>query len=380
MKSVSTEKVSYRYVGVPRLAIDSVDFDAVGGRKTVLLGENGCGKSTLIYHLNGVFKPESGTVYYDGNPISYDRSSLTELRSEVGVVLQNPDDQIFSSTVEEDVAFGPLNMGLPREEVSERISWALEQVGMEEYAEVQVQRLSYGQRKRISIAGALALRPKVLILDEPTAGLDPQISREIMELADRSASRGVNVVISSHDINLTYSWADDLRVMRNGRIVFSGIPSDFFNDSQKVYLAGLIPPSVFSINHNIETIRGRNPNPYPKTMTQTIGKIFSTGESKGRIYIYSLDGEKIDQGALECAVGRKGITTAVYGPYARKSVFESKLRIDYYYNGIEGCIGEALANRDSLIICDRELKQSVLDAVGTMETFGTKIRTKEIIL
>ncbi|MGI5964553.1 MAG: energy-coupling factor ABC transporter ATP-binding protein [Candidatus Methanomethylophilaceae archaeon] len=380
MKSVSAEKVTYRYQGAPSAAIESVDFYAGSGRKTVLLGENGCGKSTLIYHLNGVYKPESGTVYYDGNPISYDRDFLTELRSEVSVVLQNPDDQIFSSTVEEDVAFGPLNAGFSREEVSERISWALEKVGMEEYAETQVQRLSYGQRKRVSIAGALALRPKVLILDEPTAGLDPQISKEIMELADRSASGGVNVIVSSHDINLTYSWADDLSVMRSGRIVFSGDPSDFFGNSREVYLSGLVSPSVFSINYNVETMRGRNPDPYPKTITQTVGKMFPSGESKGTIHIYCPDGGKIDQDALECAAGRKEITAAVYGPFARKAVSESKMRIDYYYNGIEGCITEALANRDSLLICDKELKKSVLDAVDAMETFGTAIRTKEIVL
>lgn len=361
-------------------AIDSVDFTAARGRRTVILGENGCGKSTLIYHLNGVYRPFSGTVFYGDRPMSYDKEFLSELRSEVSVVLQNPDDQIFSSTVEEDVAFGLLNQGLSREEAGERISRSLELVGMSEHAEVPVQRLSYGQKKRVSLAGALASFPEILILDEPTAGLDPQISRELMEIANSLSREGVSVVISTHDVNLIYPWAENLYVMRNGRMVFSGGPDEFFSDRRSVYLSGLERPSIFDINHNIDRLKGRAPAAYPKTMSQMVSGLFPSGPSTGTIFIYRTEGEAIDQDAIEEAVGKKGIPTAVYGSSARRSVTESKLRVDFYFNGIECCIREAMVNHDSLIIVDRGLMEYVTEAVEALRNYGTQIIVRELVL
>lgn len=379
-RDLRAEKVSYRYSNAKYNAIDSVDFKTANGRRTAILGENGCGKSTLIYQLNGVYKPLSGTVLYGDEPISYDKAFLSELRSDVSVVLQNPDDQIFSSTVEEDVAFGPLNLGLSHEEVGERIEWSLDRVGMLGFAEVPVQRLSYGQKKRVSLAGALALHPKILILDEPTAGLDPQMSREVMEITASLNREGITVVVSTHDVNLIYPWVDDLYVMRNGRIVFCGGPDEFFSDRSSVYLSGLEQPSIFSINHNIESLRGRMPKPYPKTMSQVVSKLFPVGSFTGTVYMYRTEGGRIDQAALEEAIGREGIPTAVYGSLARRSVSESKLRVDFYFNGIEGCIREAMVNHDSLIIFDSGLKSSVLEAFDALREYGTEIKIKELVL
>lgn len=379
-RDLRAEKVSYRYSNAKYNAIDSVDFKTANGRRTAILGENGCGKSTLIYQLNGVYKPLSGTVLYGDEPISYDKAFLSELRSDVSVVLQNPDDQIFSSTVEEDVAFGPLNSGLSREEVGERIERSLDRVGMLEFAEVPVQRLSYGQKKRVSLAGALASYPKILILDEPTAGLDPQMSREVMEITNSLNMEGITVVVSTHDVNLIYPWVDDLYVMRNGRIVFDGGPEEFFSDRSSVYLSGLEQPSIFSINYNMELLRGRSPRPYPKTMSQVVSKLFPVGSFTGTVYMYRTEGGRIDQAALEEAIGREGIPTAVYGSLARRSVSESKLRVDFYFNGIEGCIREAMVNHDSLIIFDSGLKSSVLEAFDALREYGTEIKIKELVL
>ncbi len=373
------DKVSYRYGNSNYNAIDSVDFTASHGRRTVILGENGCGKSTLIYQLNGVYRPVSGTVFYGDMPISYDKEFLTELRSDVSVVLQNPDDQIFSSTVEEDVAFGPLNLGLSREEVGERVGRSLERVGMSGFAEVPVQRLSYGQKKRVSLAGALASNPKILVLDEPTAGLDPQMSREVMEIANSLIREGVSVVVSTHDVNLIYNWVEDLYVMRKGHMVFSGGADEFFSDRPSVYLSGLEQPSIFGINHNMETLRGMIPASYPKTMSQMVSRLFPSGSSAGRIFIYQTEGERIDQDAIEEAVGKKGMPIAVYGPSARRSVTRSKLRVDFYFNGIECCIREAMVNHDSLIIVDRGLKEIVTEAVEDLRAYGTRISIRELV-
>lgn len=379
-KDLKTEKISYKYSNSRNKAIDSIDFKTSNGRRTALLGENGCGKSTLIYHLNGVYKPLSGTVTYGNEPISYNRDFLTELRSNVSVVLQNPDDQIFSSTVEEDVAMGPMNAGFSHEEVTERIISSLESVGMSEFAQVPIQRLSYGQKKRVSLAGALALHPKILILDEPTAGLDSQMSREVMEITDSLTKDGITVVVSSHDVNLIYPWVDDMYVMRNGKMIYSGGPDKFFEDRSSVYLSGLKQPLIFGINYNIESLKKKSVTPYPKTMSQIISKMFPMDGSTGTIFVYYTEGEKIDQHTLEEAVGKKGIPTAVYGSFARREASKSNLRVDFFFNGMEGCVSEAMINHDSLIIVDRNLKESLLKTLETLKEFGTEIRTREVTL
>lgn len=379
-KDLQTNNISFKYSNSKNNAINSIDFKTTNGRRTALLGENGCGKSTLIYHLNGVYKPLSGTVMYGGEVISYNKDFLTELRSDVSVVLQNPDDQIFSSTVEEDVAMGPMNAGFSHEEVTERIIWSLDSVGMSEFAGVPIQRLSYGQKKRVSLAGALALHPKILILDEPTAGLDSQMSREVMEITDTLNINGITVVVSSHDVNLIYPWVDDMYVMRNGRMIYSGGPDKFFEDRSSVYLSGLKQPLIFGINHNIEMLKKKSVTPYPKTMSQIISKMFPANGSIGTISIYCTDGEKIDQEALEEVVGKKGISTAVYGSFARRAVSKSNLRIDFFFNGIEGCVREAMTNHDSLIIVDRGLKDPLLKTLDALKEFGTVIRTREVSL
>ena len=178
-------------------------------------------------------------MLYDGKELDYSSKGLSKLRSKIAVVLQNPDDQIFSTTVEEDVAFGPMNLGLPREEVEKRVDEALFLVNMTEYRSRPSQQLSFGQRKRVAFAGALAMKPEVLIMDEPTAGLDPQMTHELMELTDELVHLGTTVIISTHDVAMAYSWAEELHVLQNGRLVFSGNSEEFFIDPVKVHLAGL---------------------------------------------------------------------------------------------------------------------------------------------
>ncbi|MCI5973973.1 MAG: energy-coupling factor ABC transporter ATP-binding protein, partial [Candidatus Methanomethylophilus alvus] len=191
MDVFNMEGVSFRHHDNLPFVLKDVDLSIPENGRTAVLGANGAGKTTLFYSLTGVYKPSKGEVLYRGKPVEYTKEGLTELRSEVAVVLQNPDEQMFSSTVEEDVAFGPMNIGVPRDEVGERIDRALRDVRMSDYRWSPLQQLSGGQRKRVAIAGALAVRPKVMIMDEPTAGLDPQSSMEVMELAERLHLEGV---------------------------------------------------------------------------------------------------------------------------------------------------------------------------------------------
>lgn len=222
---LETKDLSYSYASRKHAKpLDGVSVRIDAGVRTAVLGANGAGKSTLFYSLNGILKPKSGEVLFKGSPLEYTREALRELRSSVCVVVQNPDEQIFSSTVEEDVAFGPLNMDLPRDEVEEKIVDSLTKVGMLEYRNKPATHLSYGQRKRVALAGALAVDPEVLILDEPTAGLDPRMSAEMLEIVDLLTAAGTTVILSTHDIDMAYAWAEDAHILSTGHCVYSGPP------------------------------------------------------------------------------------------------------------------------------------------------------------
>ena len=182
-------------------AINGIDFEVEEGQMISILGPNGAGKSTFFLHFNGIIEPTSGEIYIEGKKLEYDKKSLLEARAKVGVVFQNPDDQLFAPTVFEDVAFGPMNMGLPEDEVKKRVENALEVVGMTEYSHKAPHHLSGGQKKRVSIAGILAMQPKVMVLDEPTSGLDPNGASAIMQLLYDLNSDGMTIIVSTHDVD-----------------------------------------------------------------------------------------------------------------------------------------------------------------------------------
>ena len=209
---VEVDDVTFSYEGAAKPSLDHVTVNIKKGVKTVILGSNGAGKSTLFYQFNAVEKPDSGQVRVMGQPAKYRGKRLKEIRSQIAVVLQNPDDQVFCSTVQDDVGYGPRNMKLPPEEIKERVDKALFETGLTEFREKNTLQLSYGQRKRLALAGALAMRPEVLVMDEPTAGLDPQMALELMELAEQLHNNGTTIVISTHDVDLAYAWADEIHV------------------------------------------------------------------------------------------------------------------------------------------------------------------------
>ncbi|MDD3379234.1 MAG: ABC transporter ATP-binding protein [Candidatus Methanomethylophilaceae archaeon] len=374
-----TQDLCYKYSRNKNLSIDHVNIKISRTKKTVLLGANGAGKSTLFYHFNGVFKPSSGIVYYDGKPLIYDKENLSKLRSDVAVVLQNPDDQIFSATVEEDVAFGPLNMGLSHEEVEERIDDALFKVGMTEYRMKPTQQLSYGQRKRVSFAGAIAMRPKVLILDEPTAGLDPQMSQELMELAEQLYNSGTTVIISTHDIDLAYAWADEINVLRNGKLVYSGSSEGFYSDPVEVGLAGLMSPAMYGINSNLEQLNVFSIPKYPKTRAQLLSKMAPDDLNPGNVFTMNVK-DRMDQNMVDMALEQAGQETliGIYGTDTRRLVFEAGLRVDYVFNGIENVIIEALLGKNVILCYDDSLEQFVNSQISEIESFGVSIKVCKV--
>jgi cobalt/nickel transport system ATP-binding protein len=209
---VALRGVSFAYEDGPAVLSD-LDFEVREGRALALLGRNGSGKTTLMRLLSGGLRPRSGELTVEGRPVSYDRKGLTGLRTTVQLVVQDPDDQLFAASVAQDVSFGPLNLGLPDDQVRTRVDEALAALGVSALADRPTHLLSYGQRKRTAIAGAVAMRPRVLILDEPTAGLDPDGQERLLATLDGLRRSGTTVVMATHDVDLALRWADDAALL-----------------------------------------------------------------------------------------------------------------------------------------------------------------------
>jgi len=364
-----TEGLTYKYSSrQEKPSLDDVNIKIKRGVRTAILGANGAGKSTLFYHFNGIFKPMSGTVKYNGVPLDYDRDALTELRKNISVVVQNPDEQIFSATVEEDIAFGPMNCGMEREDVEKAIQDSLFKVNMEEYRYRPTIQLSYGQRKRIAFAGALSIMPDVLILDEPTAGLDPQMSQDVIELVDQMVEAGTTVIISTHDVDLAYAWAEEIHVLRHGKLVFSGVPEDFFADLEQVFLTGLTIPHTYSVNFMAQSIKGEPLEPHPRTNSQILCKMLPDESVAAHIKLVPVK-EGSDLVEEEGAVG-------VYGSDARR-LFASKDRVaDYHFNAIECCLMEAINGRSSTLYCDERMIPFVEGRIASLAEFGSHVEVR----
>jgi cobalt/nickel transport system ATP-binding protein len=193
--------------------LSGLDFEAREGRALALLGRNGSGKTTLMRLLSGGLRPSEGRLTIEGRPVTYDRKGLTRLRTTVQLVVQDPDDQLFAASVAQDVSFGPLNLGLSDAEVRGRVDEALTALGITALADRPTHLLSYGQRKRTAIAGAVAMRPRVLILDEPTAGLDPDGQERLLATLGTLRSSGTTVMMATHDVDLALRWADDCAIL-----------------------------------------------------------------------------------------------------------------------------------------------------------------------
>jgi cobalt/nickel transport system ATP-binding protein len=249
-------------------ALKGVSLKVEEGEMVALLGKNGAGKSTLFLHLNGIYKPDEGQVFIEGEELKYDKKSLLKFRQKVGIVFQNPDDQIFAPTVEEDVAFGPLNLDLPMEEVQKRVTESLARVGMSGYEKKAPHHLSGGQKKRVAIAGILAMRPKIMVLDEPTAGLDPQGVTDLSKLLKELNDEGITIIISTHEVNLVPNYAQRVFVLVDGLLIAEGTPKEIFAQPEILEKANLEVPIVTELFQNLEEEGFDMKGDYPLTIDE----------------------------------------------------------------------------------------------------------------
>lgn len=232
--------------GVTPVVLDGVDLNIRSGSFVAVLGHNGSGKSTLAKHMNAILLPTGGTVYVDGIDTA-DEDRLLDIRRTVGMVFQNPDNQIVANVVEEDVAFAPENLGVPPEEIRQRVDDALKTVGMYEFREHAPHLLSGGQKQRVAIAGVLAMAPRCIVLDEPTAMLDPVGRREVMDTIKKlNRTAGVTVVLITHHMDEA-AQADRLVVMSRGKVVADGTPKEVFSHVEALKSVGLTVPETVEL-------------------------------------------------------------------------------------------------------------------------------------
>ncbi|GAB6180950.1 ATP-binding cassette domain-containing protein [Desulfotomaculum defluvii] len=248
------------------IALQGISIAIKKGKKIALLGTNGAGKSTLLLHLIALLKPTSGNVFFKGKELKYDRTSLATLRSQVGLVFQDPDSQLFAPSVRQEVSFGPINLGLSKKEVKERVFSSLELSGIPHLADKPVHLLSFGQKKLVSIAGVLAMNPELLILDEPTASLDPQNSIEIMHLLNKLNEKGMTVILVTHNVDEAYGWADEIILMKNGLITGQGTPENILSQDQLLAENHLTKPIILEIFNSLQLAGYLTKNlPIPRT-------------------------------------------------------------------------------------------------------------------
>lgn len=259
--SIEIRELTHIYnEGLPdeTLALDRVSFDVEDGQLACIIGHTGCGKSTLLQHINGLLRPKSGSIVISGQDITDPKVSKIEIRKKVGLVFQYPEYQLFEENVRKDVAFGPGNLGLSENEIEERVREAIGMVGLdyEEIKDVSPFDLSGGQKRRVAVAGVLAMRPEILILDEPVAGLDPKAHREMLQLI-KNVHENISgiVLLVSHNMDDVAELADKVIVMDHGRVVMQGTPGDIFSRNDEVIALGLGLPEVTGMMHELK-LRG----------------------------------------------------------------------------------------------------------------------------
>ncbi|HTL88486.1 MAG TPA: ABC transporter ATP-binding protein [Leptolyngbya sp.] len=221
-------EVYYTYPGTSAAVIRGLSLQLPAAKRIALIGQNGCGKTTLFLLANGLYKPQQGEIYWKGKKLNYDRHSLIELRQNVGLVFQNPEQQLIASTVTEDISYGLCNLGWEASKIEAAIDSTLTEFDLTELADRPIHQLSLGQKKRVSLADVMVLKPELLLLDEPTAYLDPLHSRALAQTLETIHAAGTTILMATHDLEWVYRWADWVIVLDRGRVAIAGTPATVF--------------------------------------------------------------------------------------------------------------------------------------------------------
>ncbi|HJA33983.1 MAG TPA: ATP-binding cassette domain-containing protein [Candidatus Mediterraneibacter merdigallinarum] len=249
---IEAENLSYSYEENDRKALDGLSVRIGRGKKVAFMGGNGSGKSTFFLCLNGILRPDKGRVLIDGKPVSYTRKGLLEVRKKVGIVFQEPDNQLFSASVFQEISFGILNLGTEEETVRKEVEQVIRELDITPFKDRPAHALSGGQKKQVAIADILVMHPQVMILDEPASALDAVHTKKVHELIRRLTEQGITVLMSLHDIDYAWSWADEIVLMDRGRVIRQGTPREVCEDEAALRQAGLERPAVLRIYEKLK--------------------------------------------------------------------------------------------------------------------------------
>ncbi len=250
-------------------ALNNINMEIEKGSITAIMGKNGAGKSTLFLNINGVYIKDSGKVFFNNQEVIYNKKGISEIRKNIGIVFQDPNDQLFSASVLKDVSFGAINMGLSKEEAKTRSIEALKEVGMYEYCDKPTHALSYGQKKRVAIAGVLVMQPSIIMLDEPTAGLDPMGANEILVLLKKiNQEKGTTIILATHEMDIVPLYCSKAYVIDKGVVVMQGSPEEIFCSPKTLRKFNLRLPRIA---HLMEILRNKHNLPVDESV-DTISK------------------------------------------------------------------------------------------------------------
>ena len=244
---IEVENLCYTYDGNDERALDGMNLKIRRGRKVAFLGGNGSGKSTFFLCLNGIRRPDDGRILIDGTPVKYTRKGLLDLRRKVGIVFQEPDDQLFSASVYQEISFGLMNLGVDEAEAERKVERVIEELGITPFQDRPAHALSGGQKKLVAIADILVMHPEVMILDEPTAALDSKHTRIVQDIIGKLTESGITVLMATHDMDYAYGWADEIVLMHEGKVLRSGPPAEVCSDRQALEQTNLEMPSVLRL-------------------------------------------------------------------------------------------------------------------------------------
>ena len=249
---IEAENLSYSYEENDRKALDGLSVRIGRGKKVAFMGGNGSGKSTFFLCLNGILRPDKGRVLIDGKPVSYTRKGLLEVRKKVGIVFQEPDNQLFSASVFQEISFGILNLGTEEETARKEVEQVIRELDITPFKDRPAHALSGGQKKQVAIADILVMHPQVMILDEPASALDAVHTKKVHELIRRLTEQGITVLMSLHDIDYAWSWADEIVLMDRGRVIRQGTPREVCEEEAALRQAGLERPAVLRIYEKLK--------------------------------------------------------------------------------------------------------------------------------
>lgn len=368
------EDVRFSYPGRPA-SLKGISFSIKKGKKVAVVGPNGAGKTTLLLMCNGTLVPENGKIFVNGEEIAYDRAALRNVRSRVGLVFQNSDSQLFAPSVFSDVAFGPMNLHLPEKEIRERVSDSLFAVGLAGYEKRPPHHLSGGEKKRVAIAGILAMRPDILVADEPTASLDPATAAEIMDLLDELHEDGTTILLSTHDVELAYRWADEVILLADGKVLHQGQPAEVFTDYDLMKTARMTPPILLDLY--LELVRrsilvpGIPPKGIPE-MTRLVEG--SCPVMTGTIYLADTD-DLTPESAKMILAKHPHRHTGAMGTRAKKFCFSAEISLEYTHGVVDKCLLSVMSGEDTLILtCGGMLDQVELRAAAFAKESGIDVK------